>query len=86
MPASDDHDKPKFHTVRIRRRPLYEWLLWLVWLIALALLLEFVLSSLAEYERQAATLAGALFVGLLLAGLIVWFVRRVEAEERDKRH
>ncbi len=86
MPASDDKEKQRFLSVRIRRRPLYEWLLWLVWLIALALLLEFALSSIAEYEPQAATLSGALFVGLLIAGLIVWFVRRVEAEEQDKHH
>ena len=85
-----NHDLPPTHsaparqtepeiTIRIRRRPLYEWLLWLVWLILLAILGEFTLGSFAEQEPQAGITAGALFVCLLVAGLIVWAMQRAES-------
>jgi hypothetical protein len=62
---------PDMITIHIRRRPLYEWLGWLIWLIVLGVLLEFCLVSFREHEGQAGVLAGALFLFLLLAGLIV---------------
>lgn len=60
------------------RRPLYEWLAWGLWLITLGILLEFALTSFVEHETQAAVLASALMVGLLLAGLIVEAIQRIE--------
>lgn len=79
-------DKSRFFSVRIRRKPLYEWLLWCLWLTALLMLLEFTLASRSEYEWQAATLAGALFLIVLVGGVIAGVIRRIEAEEQDKYH
>jgi hypothetical protein len=72
-------------TIRIRRRPLYEWLFWLIWLILLAILSEFTLGSFAEQEPQAGITAGALFVCLLVAGLIVWAMQRAESHSPYRR-
>ena len=79
-------DKSRFFTVRIRRKPLYEWLLWGLWLLVLVVLLEFTLASRREYEWQAATLAGALLLILLLGGVVAGVIWRIEAEEQDKYH
>lgn len=68
-----------YHVIRVRRRSVREWLALILWLTALLVLLEFTISSRYEREGQAAVLAGALFVGLLLAGLIVQVMRGVEA-------
>lgn len=65
-------------TIRIRRRPLREWLAWWIWLVVLAILGEFALSSFAEQEVQAGITAGAIFVSLIVAGLIVWAIQRAE--------
>ncbi len=79
-------DKSRFFTIRIRRKPLYERLLWGLWLLLLLVLLEFTLASRRDYEWQAATLAGALFLILLVGGAVAGVIRRIEAEEQDKYH
>ncbi|MCA9906860.1 MAG: hypothetical protein KC547_23555 [Anaerolineae bacterium] len=70
---TDDSDP--LHEPGKRRRPFWVWAAAFMWLIALLILLEYTLSSFAEYEPQAGVLAGALGFGLLLAGLIIILVR-----------
>ena len=65
-------------TIRISKRPLYQWLAWFVWLIVLGILAEFALTSFAEHETQAGILAAALLAGVLLAGLIVEGMHHIE--------
>lgn len=84
-PEKPDRD-PDFFSVRIRRKPLYEWLLWIVWGFTLFLLAEYALASRREFEWQAATLATALFVIVLLGGLITGLIKRIEAQDQDKYH
>jgi 4-hydroxybenzoate polyprenyltransferase len=65
---------------------LYEWLLWIVWFIVLILLAEYTLGSRREMEWQAATLSSALFLIVLLGGVITGVIRRIEAQDQDKYH
>jgi uncharacterized membrane protein YbjE (DUF340 family) len=83
-----DQHKPsgKMITIRLRRRPLYEWLAWLVWLIVLLIILEYAIASFAEHEQQAGITAGALFTFLLTAGLIVEAVQQVESRSPYRQH
>ncbi|MBN8639566.1 MAG: hypothetical protein J0M07_29885, partial [Anaerolineae bacterium] len=69
-----------FRWLRVRRRTASEWLAWGLWLLSLAILLEYTWSSFVEGETQATVLAGALFFGLLAAGVIVNFNHSTEPE------
>jgi hypothetical protein len=71
-------DTRRYHVFRLRRRSLAEWLAWLVWFVLLIVFLEYAITSFAEYERQAAIVAGAIFVGLLAAGIIIEVVKSIE--------
>ena len=71
-----------YRWLRLRRRTPSEWLAWVLWLILLAVLLEYTLTSFAEYDPQAGVLAGALLGGLLIAGVIVNLMRGVDAQSR----
>ena len=86
-PSATPHRTDSEITIRVRRRTLREWLAWLVWLILLGILGEFALTSFAEQEPQAGITAGALFMTLLIAGLIVWAIQRAEnlSPYRDRR-
>ncbi|MBK8027225.1 MAG: hypothetical protein IPK19_39000 [Chloroflexi bacterium] len=83
-----------YRALRIRRRSTAEWLAWVLWIVLLAVLLEYSLGSFAEYEQQAGILAGALFVGLLIAGVIIHFMRGIDVRSpyrdpefrRDRLH
>lgn len=68
--------------IRLRRRAISEWLALLIWLVLLVILLEYALTSLYEHETQAAILAGALGIGLLVAGIIIQFMRGIEARSQ----
>lgn len=61
-------------------RPLWVWSAISTWVMVLAILLEYTLASLAELEPQAAILAGAIFIGLLMAGIITLLVRTAVAD------
>jgi reductive dehalogenase len=73
-----------FRWLRVRRRTASEWLAWGLWLLSLAILLEYTWSSFVEGETQATVLAGALFFGLLAAGVIVNIMRGVDAQSIHK--
>lgn len=74
-----DSNLQDYHVVRLRKRSCSEWMAIVIWLIVLGVLLEYAWSSIWENEDQAAILAGALFLGLLVAGMIVQLIRSVEA-------
>ena len=62
--------------IEIKKRPWYEWLLWAGWFFVELALLQMALSSSAELEPRAQTLFWITFIVLLIAGVIVWFMRR----------
>jgi hypothetical protein len=86
LPSDELTKESRFITRRVRRRALHERLRWLVWGVALLVLLEFAIASHQEQEWQAATIAGALFLVILVAGILANTIWRIEAEEQDKYH
>lgn len=76
--STAEPDNTRYHILRIRRRSLAAWMGWLIWLIALVILLEYAIASFREHEQQAGIIAGAIFVGLLIAGIIIEVVRSIE--------
>jgi hypothetical protein len=64
------------YTIEIKKRPWYEWLLWALWLLVELFVLQNAFGSGAELEPRAATLFWVIFFVLLVAGGIVWYLRR----------
>lgn len=62
--------------IKVKKRPWYEWLLWAVWLFVLVFVMQNALTSGQELEARAATIFWVSFVVWLLAGVVVWFIRR----------
>lgn len=85
-PPAEHTGESRFFMRRLRRRSLAERLLWLVWALLLLLLLDFAVTNQQEHEWQAATIAGALFLVILVGGIIANAVWRIEAEDQDKYH
>ncbi len=64
------------YVVKVKKRPWYEWILWAVWFITLLFILQSAVGSGAELEPRAAGIFWVSFVVWLLAGVVVWFIRR----------
>ena len=64
------------YTIEVKKRPWYEWLLWALWFLVSIFTLQNAVASGAELEPRAATIFWVVFVILLLAGGIVWYIRR----------
>ena len=64
------------YTFSVKKRPLGEWILWAVWLFAEIFVLQNAVAAGQELEPRAAAIFWVTFVVLLLAGAVVWFVRR----------
>jgi hypothetical protein len=62
--------------IEIKKRPWYEWLLWAIWLLVEVFVLQNAFGSSAELEPRAATLFWVIFFVLLIAGGVVWYLRR----------
>ena len=67
------------YQIKIRRRPWYEWLLWALWLVFLIISLQSAVASHQEFEPRAAVIYWMFFALLLLAGIVVWLVRRIQS-------
>jgi hypothetical protein len=63
-------------SINVVKRPWYEWALWAVWFLAEIFVAQNAIASSQELEPRAATIFWMVFGVLLLAGAIVWFVRR----------
>lgn len=64
------------YKITIAKRPWYEWLAWLVWLGLVLFTLQNALASGVENEGSARTIFWAVEIVLLIAGAIVYYVRR----------
>lgn len=62
--------------IQVYKRPWYEWVLWAVWLFLEIFLVQNAIASQTEFEPRASMLFWMSFAVLLIAGLIVWFLRR----------
>jgi hypothetical protein len=63
-------------TVQVKKRPWYEWVLWVLWGIVLLFTLQNAIASGAELESRAAAIFWVSLIVWLLAGVVVWFIRR----------
>jgi archaellum biogenesis protein FlaJ (TadC family) len=77
-PGEPPPQDPLYYTFRLRRRSFAEWCGWFLWLLAIGILVEFAVTSMAEYERQAGIVAAVIALGLLFAGIIVEVMRTSE--------
>lgn len=64
------------YTIEIRKRTWWEWLLAALWLFAELFILQNAIASGGEIESRAATIFWVVFFVLLVAGAVVWYVRR----------
>lgn len=64
------------YVIEIEKRPWYEWLLWAAWLFTQIVIVQNALASSAELEPRAALISWIAFFALLIAGGVVWFMRR----------
>jgi len=64
------------YVIEIKKRPWYEWILWAIWFLAEIFILQNAIASGAELEPRAATLFWVMFFVLLVAGGVVWYLRR----------
>jgi len=62
--------------IAIAQRPWYEWVLWVIWLLVEVFLVQNAIASSSEYEPRAAMIFWITFAVLLIAGGVVWFLRR----------
>jgi hypothetical protein len=65
--------KDTCHSLKIRRKPWYTWLLRLVWLAWLIFWMEVALGSWKEVEERAAIISLGIIVFSLSAGILLWF-------------
>ncbi|HEX7974524.1 MAG TPA: hypothetical protein VF498_08965 [Anaerolineales bacterium] len=63
-------------SINIVKRPWYEWVLWAVWFLVEIFIAQNAIASASELEPRAASIFWMTFGVLLLAGVIVWFIRR----------
>lgn len=64
------------YVIQIKKRSWKEWLAWAVWLLVEIFILQNAVASSAELEPRAAAIFWVTFFVLLIAGVIVWFMRR----------
>ncbi len=65
----------EYVTIKIKKRPWYEWVLWAAWLFVLIFILQNALASGVELEPRAAMIFWVSFAVWLLGGAVVWFIR-----------
>lgn len=64
------------YTIEIRKRTWWEWLLAALWLFAELFILQNAIASGGELESRAGTIFWVVFFVLLVAGAVVWYLRR----------
>ena len=62
--------------INVKPRPIGEWLLWLLWLLVEIFLLQNEIASGQELQSTAGVIFWITFAVLLLAGVVVWIIRR----------
>jgi len=63
-------------TIEIRKRSWIEWGAWAIWLFGIVFLVQNAIASGQELEPRAALILWVSLGVWLLAGLVVWFVRK----------
>ncbi len=63
-------------TIAIRKRSWIEWSGWAIWFVGILLIVQNAIGSAQELEPRAALILWVSLAVWLLAGLVVWFVRK----------
>ena len=64
--------------LEVNKRPWYAWITWAVWFVLLVFLAQNAIASGNEIEPRAAAIFWVSFAVVLIAGGVVWFMRRNE--------
>jgi len=62
--------------LQVKARPIGEWLLWLLWLVVEIFMLQNAIASGNELQSTATIIFWVIFAVLLVAGIVVWIIRR----------
>jgi len=62
--------------IEVKKRAWYVWAAWIAWFALLVFLAQNALASAGEMESRAAMIFWISFAVTLIAGAVVWFVRR----------
>jgi len=62
--------------IKVKPRPAVEWLLWLLWLVLEVFMLQNAIASGTELQSTAGVIFWVLFFVLLIAGAVVWVIRK----------
>lgn len=62
--------------LEVKKRPWYEWVLWALYALVQIFILQNALASTGELEPRATMIFWVMFFVLLVAGGLVWFMRR----------
>jgi hypothetical protein len=68
--------------ITIYKRSMTEWTGWVVWFLIMIFILQNAIASGQENEQRAALIFWILFGLLMIGGLIVYIVRKIELENR----
>ena len=64
------------YTLEIQKRPWWEWLIAAVWAIVEIFTFQNAVAASGELEPRAAAIFWVTFFVLLVAGVVVWYLRR----------
>ncbi len=76
MDDRENIDNEEHITIKLTRRPWYQWILWGLWLFLEVVFFQAAVASGKEFEPRAALVFWLLFGVLLLGGIIIWVIRR----------
>lgn len=60
------------HTITIRKRPWWMWLLAVLWLLLEIVFVQTAIASAREFEFRASTISWVIAIVLLIVGLLIW--------------
>lgn len=63
-------------SIQIKKRPWYEWLLWVIWAVFEVFVMQNAIASSSELETRAGGIFWVVFFIGLLAGVVIWYMRR----------
>lgn len=79
---SESSEERHFIHLTIYKRSFAEWTSWLVWFLFMIFILQNAIASGQENEQRASMIFWILFGILMLGGMIVYIVRKIELENQ----
>ncbi|MGD8457140.1 MAG: hypothetical protein PVF83_12210 [Anaerolineales bacterium] len=64
------------YTIEIKKRTWWEWLITAIWVFAEIFILQNAIMSSGELEPRAASIFWVMFFVLLVAGVVIWYLRK----------